>query len=990
MKFDPDLYISLNPDVVDSGMGAWEHLIWHGIAEDRPVTNEVSASDLISVAPLEGDQTSRKDFEEWYAKAFDLAVYEARLIHEYLEFNPDVRPQYVEEHFRDNAAYERRRFSRFFSPTIFDSILKLPEDSITQYVRRVLNKDLSYAKPADFFYLFDPSKLTGRIGDVVHALSSRAIPTLTISPYLYPRWRFKNEVMSANVAYLDTLRSIFAGGSAQDLAEFSPHPLFDQSYIASHISHGTVLTWFDYVVTKDLWIESTSFFLDVKYVNHLMVQAGAPGCETEPGLCLYAKHSSLNSRQPSAASQFGGKIQVSPSPHVSFELIDLLYEQLEADTEDVYTYLIEQHAETGISEDVQITSADGLCDVTAIVLDYNKPIIAYISALLAARSPHVARVYIVENGCEPYFVQQLRKATAHSHKIEIIALERNRFFGEGNNIAIDKISTEFVLFLNNDCFITLEALAKVRKTCLHVHVGAAGPRFHNNDRFVVEAGGAVTRCGTVSQYSKGLYEQEFLRLGITDDLECEYISAACLLVKSKILQEIGGFDYIFDPFYYEDTDLCTRIRRVGYSIISVRSESVLHYENFSTAEFLTGRIPEMAAANRLKYASRWSTENVTSESLRQRYNKSVQKVVDIGHNQDAVIFTPFNLQAGGGERYILKLASVLAEKHDVLLVTADEHSLTRVRFVLHDLGIKNADFEFTSLENFRGRLSPRLFVAMGNEIEPPIAACGRDRNIYHCQFPFPLANVGRSSVNRLFGYDSLIVNSKFTKKYTERVLSEVHATLPIEVVYPPVVLAGSIQGAKRRKILNVGRITNQGHAKRQDIFLKVVQQLRSAGVDFDAEIIGGIAANPTDLAYLKWIREEAARLDVAVSINASREYLENSMAEASIYLHCAGFGLDAKSVPEQCEHFGITIVEAMSAGCIPIAVDAGGATEFVERGGGYLYTDVDSATKRIVEFLQLSASDLAAAGMVAREVASDYSEEAFARSVLSVARLRTH
>ncbi|MFP5380351.1 MAG: methyltransferase domain-containing protein, partial [Vicinamibacteria bacterium] len=82
--------------------------------------------------------------------------------------------------------------------------------------------------------------------------------------------------------------------------------------------------------------------------------------------------------------------------------------------------------------------------------------------------------------------------------------------------------------------------------------------------------------------------------------------------------------------------------------------------------------------------------------------------------------------------------------------------------------------------------------------------------------------------------------------------------------------------------------------------------------------------------YLARVREAAAGLPVDILTDVSFETLRDLYARASIYWHAAGFGPGGLSTtPGAAEHFGITIVEAMASGAVPVIADAGGAAEIV-------------------------------------------------------------
>ncbi len=57
-----------------------------------------------------------------------------------------------------------------------------------------------------------------------------------------------------------------------------------------------------------------------------------------------------------------------------------------------------------------------------------------------------------------------------------------------------------------------------------------------------------------------------------------------------------------------------------------------------------------------------------------------------------------------------------------------------------------------------------------------------------------------------------------------------------------------------------------------------------------------------------------------------------------IFWHASGMGEDEKVHPEKFEHFGITTVEAMAAGCIPVVINKGGQKEIIKNGyDGFLF-----------------------------------------------------
>jgi glycosyltransferase involved in cell wall biosynthesis len=80
------------------------------------------------------------------------------------------------------------------------------------------------------------------------------------------------------------------------------------------------------------------------------------------------------------------------------------------------------------------------------------------------------------------------------------------------------------------------------------------------------------------------------------------------------------------------------------------------------------------------------------------------------------------------------------------------------------------------------------------------------------------------------------------------------------------------------------------------------------------------------------------------------EQLAQLYAESAIYWHAAGLGEDENREPIKLEHFGITTVEAMAAGCVPVVIGKGGQTEIVQHGhNGFLWHSL----RELIEFTWL-------------------------------------
>ena len=90
------------------------------------------------------------------------------------------------------------------------------------------------------------------------------------------------------------------------------------------------------------------------------------------------------------------------------------------------------------------------------------------------------------------------------------------------------------------------------------------------------------------------------------------------------------------------------------------------------------------------------------------------------------------------------------------------------------------------------------------------------------------------------------------------------------------------------------------------------------------------------------MEEEAKGYPVYIRTNVSFQELHLLYANSKIFWHATGLNEDENIHPERLEHFGMTTVEAMASGCVPLVINKGGQPEIVSHGGsGYLWDTVE-------------------------------------------------
>ena len=141
------------------------------------------------------------------------------------------------------------------------------------------------------------------------------------------------------------------------------------------------------------------------------------------------------------------------------------------------------------------------------------------------------------------------------------------------------------------------------------------------------------------------------------------------------------------------------------------------------------------------------------------------------------------------------------------------------------------------------------------------------------------------------------------------------------------------------------------------------------------------SASEGDKPYLDELKKLAKKIPVNFYPNLSYEELIKLYGESSIYWHAAGFGEDD---PTRMEHFGITTVEAMAAGCIPVVIGKGGQLEIVKnRESGFLWNTIDQLKQYTIKLTnQESLRREVALSAIKR--AQDFSKENFEQSLKEI------
>lgn len=223
-------------------------------------------------------------------------------------------------------------------------------------------------------------------------------------------------------------------------------------------------------------------------------------------------------------------------------------------------------------------------------------------------------------------------------------------------------------------------------------------------------------------------------------------------------------------------------------------------------------------------------------------------------------------------------------------------------------------------------------------------------------------------------YALFICNSAFTRKWLENYWG-IDPKRSV-VIYPPtgraLVDACKHGDEKQKIILMVSRFD-----PRKNLFEAVEYFTQNEDYFHGWKLVVAGSLGESSAEFYKKIEQVAAGHRVDLRCNPASRELDKLYHAASIFWHAMGLSVDENVNPIDIEHFGITTVEAMASGAVPIVIDKGGQREIVDDGvNGFRWTTLET----LGDATRLLIADCALRDRLAKaaiEKSKKYSSEEF-------------
>lgn len=256
-------------------------------------------------------------------------------------------------------------------------------------------------------------------------------------------------------------------------------------------------------------------------------------------------------------------------------------------------------------------------ELSIVIVNYNtrEKTANCLRSIYAAKLPIDFEVILVDNNSS----ESMLDLSVSYPQARIIMNEVNSGMGAGNNIGIKEAVGKFILILNADTEIAPGSIDTMVSAMEKDHtIGLMGPKLIYPD------GERQLSCYRFPKLLMPLYRRTFLgklfsrynedylyqNIDLDQPLEVDWIMGSCLLIRSDLLLRLNGFDERFF-MYFEDTDLCRRIRLSNFKIVYNPLATVIHHHGRASAKqhwsvaIFTNKMTRIHLASWFKYFWKW-------------------------------------------------------------------------------------------------------------------------------------------------------------------------------------------------------------------------------------------------------------------------------------------------------------------------------------------------------------------------------------------------
>lgn len=354
------------------------------------------------------------------------------------------------------------------------------------------------------------------------------------------------------------------------------------------------------------------------------------------------------------------------------------------------------------------------------------------------------------------------------------------------------------------------------------------------------------------------------------------------------------------------------------------------------------------------------------------------------------IFDPYLDDLGGGEKYMMQIAQCLSSNHEVVVFWDDRKDVEELlkRFSLDLAKVSFTKNIFSRNVGLLERLTKtKTFDVIIVLSDGSIPFSLSKKLFIHIQQPLPFVRIGPKEGFKIYRVNRFFCNSTYTKSHIDKTFG-----IDSLVVYPPVDIQAK-KVAKENIILTVGRlrvrdVVTASHGeivgvadyKKLGVLIDTFREMTEEGLT-DWEFVLAVSVQDDDKEVFEALMQKTVGAPISFLVNKTNEELWEIYSKAKIYWHASGFAEDLRKHPEFAEHFGISTVEAMGAGAVPVVINAGGQAEIVkDEESGFLWNSLAQLKEKTLILIRNEKKRLELSATTQKR-AKDFGGERFCKQI---------
>lgn len=229
-------------------------------------------------------------------------------------------------------------------------------------------------------------------------------------------------------------------------------------------------------------------------------------------------------------------------------------------------------------------------DISIVIINYNtaKYTLECIDSVIKFTDKSLSyEIVVVDNNSK---LEDLKHLEDNFPKHENVSLHKsviNTGFGGGNMFGAQFTNGKYILFLNNDAMLLndcLSILHSYMESNPKVGVSTA-QNFDEHNKHVIsfDHDKGIRKLLLGRSFLEKNWSNQFpkRKKEYTEPISVNFVNGAFMFFRREAFEKIGGFDTnIF--LYFEEMDICFRMRQIGFESVLVPEAKILHYQGVST------------------------------------------------------------------------------------------------------------------------------------------------------------------------------------------------------------------------------------------------------------------------------------------------------------------------------------------------------------------------------------------------------------------------